>query len=60
MLKLYTALSTRFAALRDREEGQTMAEYGVILVLIAVAAVAIIGTLGGDIVSAFQRAVNAI
>ncbi len=50
--KLYTA--TR------REEGQAMAEYGVILALIAVVAIAVVALLGTDIKNAFQAVVDAI
>jgi pilus assembly protein Flp/PilA len=47
MLKIFTALQLRAMDLRDREEGQTFAEYGLILALIAlvvIAAVIVIGT----------------
>jgi len=36
----------RFAARFEREEGQALAEYGLILALIAVAAIAALGFLG--------------
>jgi pilus assembly protein Flp/PilA len=35
MLKIFTALQLRAMNLRDREEGQTFAEYGLLLALIA-------------------------
>ena len=38
---------------RDREEGQAMAEYGIILALIAVICVAAVGTVGGRVLNAF-------
>lgn len=38
-----------------KEEGQTMAEYGLILALIAVACVVAFNTLGGDIGSLLGR-----
>ena len=34
MLKLFTFVQTAAYSLRDREEGQTMAEYGVVLAVI--------------------------
>ena len=42
-------LLDRFTALLRREEGQTMAEYGVILALIAVVVAATLVTLEGNI-----------
>jgi pilus assembly protein Flp/PilA len=41
-----------------REEGQALTEYALILVLISVAAVAIMGTVGTDIKDAFQSVVD--
>ncbi len=40
------------------EEGQTMAEYGLILALISVAAVAVMFTLGGTIKDTFQGIID--
>ena len=48
LLTLPTAVSVK------REEGQTLAEYALILALIAVAVVAIVVTLGGRIGSIFS------
>ncbi len=42
MLKLFVAAQLRLAELRDREEGQAMAEYALIIALVAVL---LIGTL---------------
>lgn len=60
MLKL-VAFAQSYAAhswyaLRNREEGQTMAEYGVILAVITLAIVVAIGLLSG----AIQRAITAV
>ena len=41
-------------ALRDREEGQAMVEYALILALVAVAAVTILSTLGGNVSKIFS------
>jgi len=41
-------------ALRDREEGQAMVEYALILALVAVAAVTILTTLGGTVSRIFS------
>ena len=50
---------TFLAAGRD-EEGQTMAEYAVVLAVITVAIVATLGVLSGSIDSALQSVSNAI
>jgi Flp pilus assembly pilin Flp len=44
----------------QRQEGQTMAEYGVVLALITLAVVAVIGTLGTTIQDKIQSVVNAL
>jgi pilus assembly protein Flp/PilA len=41
-----------------REEGQAMAEYGIILALIAAVVIALLVTLGTDIKNALQTLVN--
>jgi pilus assembly protein Flp/PilA len=43
-----------------REEGQAMAEYGIILALIAVVVIGLLLTLGGQIKNALQSVVNAL
>ncbi len=43
-----------------REEGQAMAEYGIILALIAVAVIVVLFTLGGQTKSTLQSVVNAL
>jgi pilus assembly protein Flp/PilA len=53
-------LYLRAVAVRDREEGQAMAEYGVILALIAVVVIVVLLTLGPVIKAAFQTVQNAI
>jgi Flp pilus assembly pilin Flp len=55
MLELYTRLQ---AAKLRREEGQTMAEYAVILGVITAAVVAIFVALAAGIVGAVQDAIN--
>jgi pilus assembly protein Flp/PilA len=57
MLNLFVSIQNRLAELRD-EEGQTMAEYGVILALITVAVVLTIGLLGTAINDAFQSVLS--
>ena len=50
-MRMYLALT----ALRDREEGQAMVEYALILALVSVAAVAILSTLGTSVSSIFNE-----
>jgi pilus assembly protein Flp/PilA len=42
-------------ALRNQEEGQAMVEYALILALVAVAAVAVLSTLGHSVSSIFSE-----
>ena len=53
-MRLYLA----FTALRDREEGQAMVEYALILALVSVAAVGILGLLGTHVSSIFNEINN--
>ena len=48
-------LQNMWARLRDREEGQTMAEYALILGLIAVFVIIMVFFLGGEIRDLFER-----
>ena len=48
-------LSNLFASLPRREEGQTMAEYGVVLAVITIAVFAALFLLSGNIVTAINR-----
>ena len=47
------------ANLRDREEGQAMVEYALILALVSIAAIVALGVLGGKVSTAFQKINNA-
>ena len=51
---------TRVMSTLRREEGQAMAEYGIILAGIAVIVMAAVFLLGADISAAFQNIVNQI
>ncbi len=55
--KLYARFLTTFVA---DEEGQTMAEYGVVLALITLAVVATLILLGGAINTKFQGVLTAL
>jgi Flp pilus assembly pilin Flp len=54
MLQGYLAVSR----LRDREDGQAMVEYALILFLVSVASIAVLTTLGGSVSTLFSK-VNA-
>jgi Flp pilus assembly pilin Flp len=56
MTKLYAYLQTRVA----REEGQTMAEYGVVLAVITIATVAVFGLLSDEIEAALDRVIDVL
>jgi pilus assembly protein Flp/PilA len=47
-------------AARRAEHGQTMVEYGLILALVSVVAIAILTTMGGNVVNTFTSAANAL
>ena len=49
----------RIKSLFHREEGQAMVEYGLILALVSIAAVAILTPLGGAIATALQDVLDA-
>ena len=51
MLRLFDL----FASARKREEGQTMAEYGVVLAVITIAVFTALGLLANNIVGAINR-----
>jgi pilus assembly protein Flp/PilA len=53
-MKAYLA----YVGLRDREEGQALVEYALLLALIAVVSIGILTTLGGNVSKIFSK-VNA-
>ena len=48
------------ASLRDREEGQAMVEYALILALVSIAAIVALTALGGKVKTAFETINNAM
>jgi Flp pilus assembly pilin Flp len=54
MIKTFAYLQTLAVSLRDRERGQTMAEYAVVLAVITVAIVVTLGLLAGGIKSSLN------
>ena len=59
MLKLFVSMQNRLADLRD-EEGQTMAEYGVVLAVITLIIVATLLLLSGAINTALSKVITAL
>jgi Flp pilus assembly pilin Flp len=59
-VRLALALQGNYMASLEREEGQTLAEYALILAFIAVVVVAVVITLGGTIKNIFTSANTAI
>jgi Flp pilus assembly pilin Flp len=59
MLKFFVAVQSyamnAYDDLRTREEGQTMAEYGVVLAVITIGAVAVFTALSGGISGAISK-----
>jgi Flp pilus assembly pilin Flp len=51
-------LKQLFSLLRQREEGQTMAEYGIVLAVITIAAVGVFTALSGGIQGAVSQVTN--
>jgi Flp pilus assembly pilin Flp len=54
MIKTYAYLQSTVVTLRDRQSGQTMAEYAVVLAVITVAILATLALLSGGIKSALS------
>jgi Flp pilus assembly pilin Flp len=54
----FSALKELFSLLRRREEGQTMAEYGIVLAVITIAAIAVFTALSGGIQGAISNVTN--
>jgi pilus assembly protein Flp/PilA len=56
MSKLFQLYHT----IRNREEGQALVEYSLILALVSVVAVGLLTTIGGDIKTVLQEVSNAL
>jgi len=57
LLALYTNVMARIKAIQN-EGGATAAEYGLLLALIAAVIFGVIGTLGDEILEAFQAVID--
>jgi Flp pilus assembly pilin Flp len=60
LLKSFVYLQSHLAQLRTREEGQTMAEYGVVLAVICVAIITALVLLRQQIAAAIQAVVDTL
>ena len=58
MLKFFVAAQSYAMDIRDRQEGQTMAEYGVVLAVITIGAVAVFTLLAGGITNAIDEVIS--
>ncbi|HEX4323249.1 MAG TPA: hypothetical protein VHZ77_01320 [Gaiellaceae bacterium] len=58
--RVFLLLSSRSVSELRREEGQTLAEYGLVVALIAAALVAIIAVIAGSVTGLFNRSSSAI
>jgi Flp pilus assembly pilin Flp len=57
---LSTYVTRLLGSLRSREEGQTMAEYAVVLAVITIAIIATLGALAGAIDGALQAVIGVL
>jgi Flp pilus assembly pilin Flp len=57
MLRTFTMW---FASVRDREEGQALVEYALILALVSVASIIVLGTLGTNVTAVLTAVANAL
>ena len=60
MLRMFVGLQTWIAEARDREEGQALVEYALILALVAVVAIAGLQLLGTNVLARLNEIAAAI
>jgi pilus assembly protein Flp/PilA len=60
MLLLRLLEVARLARLRYGQDGQALVEYALILSLVSIAAIAVLGFVGGDIVTVLTSVANAL
>jgi pilus assembly protein Flp/PilA len=60
MLRMFVGLQTWIATARDREEGQALVEYALILALIAVVSILALQTLGANVAGRLNEIATAI
>jgi len=60
MTKFIAAAHLKLMELKDREEGQAYTEYGILLVIVAIALIATLGLFKNDLVDAFDKVRDAV
>ena len=60
MLNFFVALQNRVSELRNREDGQTFVEYGVLIAIVAIGAIALLLVFRGDLADAFDALGNSL
>jgi pilus assembly protein Flp/PilA len=60
MLRLFTFAGVIARSLREDEQGQTMAEYGVVLAVITIAVIGAITLLAGNVSNALNAVANVL
>jgi pilus assembly protein Flp/PilA len=60
MLRMFVGLQTWIATARDREEGQALVEYALILALIAVVSIVALQTLGTNVAGRLGQIATAV
>jgi pilus assembly protein Flp/PilA len=57
---MFAKLHLWLAGLRDREEGQALVEYALILALVSVVAIGVLTALGQNVIARLQEVVDAL
>jgi len=60
MLQMYVGMQTWVASMRDREEGQALVEYALIMALIAVVSITALTALGTNVSARLDQIATAI
>ncbi|HLG00288.1 MAG TPA: Flp family type IVb pilin [Acidimicrobiia bacterium] len=60
MLRLFVAMQSWFAGLREEERGATAVEYGIMVALIAAVIVGVVTLVGTDVKKAFDTVEKAL
>lgn len=60
LITLYVSFMDRIKSLRDSKKGQTLVEYALILVLIAIVAIVAMRSVGSNVSTAFSQAANTL
>ena len=60
MLKLFVSLQSRVMELRDRQEGQAFAEYGLLLAIVAIGLLVVLAVFRNALIGVFNTVANAL